>query len=94
MFRSTQGRELERRLFEREREAQRDSDDRQKEKEEVEALRREIVAEGNYIDADAELRRRLDAQNQRANVPTIIVPAAKYQNGVPPLAPQVRREWG
>ncbi len=75
------GRELERRLFEREREAQKDAEDRQKEKDEVEELRQQIIKEGNYIDPNAELQRRIALQNQRANVPTIIPTVTGYQNG-------------
>ena len=55
-------RELERRLFDREREAQKDADDREKEKAELDELRAQIEKEG-YDDPNAELQRRLFIAN-------------------------------
>ncbi len=64
-----QGAKLEQRLAERNRELQKDVEDRQREKEEIEELRAQIVREG-YKDPNAELERRL-AMQERFNNPAL-----------------------
>ena len=63
------GSKLEQRLAERNRELQKDVEDRQREKEEIEELRAQIVREG-YKDPNAELERRL-AMQERFNNPAL-----------------------
>ncbi len=63
------GSKLEQRLAERNRELQKDVEDRQREKEEVEELRSQIIKEG-FKDPSAELQRRL-AEQERFNNPAI-----------------------
>ena len=65
------GAKLEQRLAERNRELQKDVEDRQREKEEIEELRAQIVKEG-YKDPAAELQRRL-AMQERFNNPGLFI---------------------
>ncbi|CAB4059758.1 RBM25 [Lepeophtheirus salmonis] len=62
------GRELDRRLVEREREAAKDAEDRAREKEEIEDLKNQIVDEGYQgIDQNVELKRRMEERERRHN---------------------------
>jgi hypothetical protein len=71
------GAKLEQRLAERNRELQKDVEDRQREKEEIEELRLQIVKEG-YKDPNAELQRRL-AMQERFNNPALFIQQQQQQ---------------
>jgi hypothetical protein len=73
----SQGSKLEMRLSERNRELQKDVEDRQREKEEIEELRAQIVREG-YKDPNAELERRL-AMQERLNNPALFFQVPIWQ---------------
>ena len=74
------GSKLEQRLAERNRELQKDVEDRQREKEEVEELRSQIIKEG-FKDPSAELQRRL-AEQERFNNPAIFQQQRRYEEVV------------
>lgn len=72
-------RELERRLFDREREAQKDAEDRNREKEEIEELKAQIAKEG-FDDPGAELQRRMMIEEAKKNSMMLGMPFAPVPN--------------
>ncbi len=76
------GRELERRLADREKEIAKDEEDRQKEKEELEELKAQIAKEG-FEDPAAELQRRIDVEEKMAQMRAAAQVQAQVMNGAP-----------